>query len=84
MVPWAAADPVIDNGMQPNYVFRLSLRDSLAMPTMLKTAQQRGFDKVGLLLANTSWGRSNLAAAEKYMLGVKNQKIVDIARFNFK
>ncbi len=84
LVPWAAADPIIDNGMQPNYVFRLSLRDSLAMPTMLKTAEQRGFDKVGLLLANMSWGRSNLAAAEKYMLGVKNQKIVDIAWFNFR
>ncbi len=84
MVPWAAADPIIDNGMQPNYVFRLSLRDSLAMPTMLKTAEQRGFNQVGLLLANMSWGRSNLAAAEKYMLGVKSQKIVDIAWFNFR
>ncbi len=78
LVPWAAADPIIDNGMQPNYIFRLSLRDSLAMPKLLQSAEQRGFDKVGLLLINTAFGRSNLAAAEKYMLGVKNQKIVDI------
>ncbi len=84
LVAWAAADPIIDNGMQPNYVFRLSLRDSLAMPKLLKTAEQRGFDKVGLLLANMAWGRSNLAAAEKTMLGVKSQKIVDIAWFNFR
>ncbi len=84
LVPWAAADPIIDNGMQPNYVFRLSLRDGLAMPKLLQSAQQRGFDQVGLLLLNTSWGRSNLAAAEAYMLGVKNQKIVDIAWFNFR
>ncbi len=84
LVAWAAADPIIENGMQPNYVFRLSLRDSLAMPKLLQSAQQRGFDQVGLLLLNNSWGRSNLAAAEKYMLGVKNQKIVDIAWFNFK
>ncbi len=84
LVAWAAADPIINNGMQPNYVFRLSLQDGLAMPKLLKTAEQRGFDKVGLLLANTSWGRSNLAAAEKTMLGVKNQKIVDIAWFNFR
>ncbi len=84
LVPWAAADPIIDNDMQPNYVFRLSLRDSLAMPKLLQSAQQRGFAQVGLLLLNNSWGRSNLAAAEKYMLGVKNQKIVDIAWFNFK
>ncbi len=83
MVPWSAADPIIDNGMQPNYVFRLSLRDGLAMPKLLQSAQQRGFDQVGLLLLNNSWGRSNLAAAEKTMLGVKNQKIVDIAWFNF-
>ncbi len=82
LVPWAAADPIIENGMRPNYLFRLSLRDSLAMPKLLKSAQQRGFDKVGLLLVNTSWGSSNLAAAEKYMRGVKNQKIVDIAWSN--
>ncbi len=31
MVVWSATDPIIDNGMQPNYVFRLSLRDSLAI-----------------------------------------------------
>ncbi len=82
LVAWAAADPIIDNGMQPNYVFRLSLRDGLAMPKLLKSAQQRGLDKVGLLLLNTSWGRSNLAAAEKTMLGVKNQQIVDTAWYN--
>ncbi len=82
LVPWSAADSIIDNDMRPNYVFRLSLRDSLAMPKLLQSAEQRGFDKVGLLLINVSWGRSNLAAAEKYMLGVKNQQIVDIAWFN--
>ncbi len=82
LVAWAAADPIVDNGMQPNYVFRLSLRDSLAMPKLLKSAQQRGFDKVGLLLVNGAWGTSNLAAAEKYLLGVKSQQIVDVEWFN--
>ncbi len=81
LVPWAAADQIIDNGMQPNYIFRLSLRDALAMPMLLKSAEQRGFDKVGLLLINTSWGLSSQASAEKYMRGVKDQKIVDIAWF---
>ncbi len=84
LVAWATADPIVDNGMQPNYLFRLSLRDAMAMPKLLQSAEQRGFDKVGLLLLNTAWGRSNLVPAEKYMLGVKNQKIVDIAWFNFK
>ncbi len=82
LVAWAAADPIIDNGMRPNYIFRLSLRDSLAMPKLLQSAEQRGFDKVGLLLINNAWGSSNLASAEKTMLGVKNLKIVDIAWFN--
>jgi len=64
LVAWAAADPIIDNGMQPNYVFRLSLRDALAMPKLLKSAEQRGLDQVGLLLANTSWGRSLPSASD--------------------
>lgn len=62
---WSAADVIVDNGSQPNYVFRLSLRDSLAMPFMLQTAAARGLQRVGLLLTNTAWGRSNLAAADK-------------------
>lgn len=84
LVPWAAADSIIANGMQPNYLFRLSLRDSLAMPKLLQSAQQRGFNKVGLLLANTSFGTSNLAAAEKYMQGVKSQTIVAVDWFNIR
>ena len=78
---WSAADAIIDNGMRPNYLFRLSLRDSLAMPKLLQSAEQRGFDKVGLLVVNTSWGSSSLAEAEKYMRNVKKQKIVDTAWF---
>ncbi len=84
LVAWAALDTIIDNSVRSNYLFRLSLRDSLAMPKLLQSAEQRGLDKVGLLLVNNSWGSSNLAAAEKHMLGVKNQKIVDIAWFNLK
>ncbi|HVL56031.1 MAG TPA: ABC transporter substrate-binding protein, partial [Burkholderiaceae bacterium] len=80
---WSAADAIIDNGMTPNYVFRLSLRDSLAMPFMLQTARRRGILRVGLLLTNTSWGRSNLAAAERHMLGSREPQIVANAWFNW-
>jgi len=66
LAPWSSADGIIDNGMTPNFAFRLSLRDKLAMPFMLKHAAGHGFHKVGLLLTNTAWGRSNLAAAERY------------------
>jgi branched-chain amino acid transport system substrate-binding protein len=83
MAPWSSADSIIDNGMQPNYIFRLSLRDSLAMPKMLQIASERKFGKVGLLLTNTSWGRSNLLAAKKYADKSGKPRIVQTAWYNF-
>ncbi|MGX9220492.1 ABC transporter substrate-binding protein [Massilia varians] len=84
MATWSSADGIIDNGMKPNYVYRLSLRDSLAMPKLLQTAHKRGLRKVGLLLTNTSWGRSNLAAAEKFAEANKDIKIVQTAWYNWR
>lgn len=84
MAPWSSADMIIDNGMRPNYVYRLSLRDSLAMPKLLRTASRRGLRKVGLLLTNTSWGRSNLAAAEKHAAANKDIRIVQTAWYNWR
>jgi len=84
MATWSSADGIIDNGMKPNYVYRLSLRDSLAMPKLLQTARKRGLRKVGLLLTNTSWGRSNLAAAEKFAEANKDIKIVQTAWYNWR
>lgn len=57
--PWAASDKIVDNGHEPNHVFRLSLRDSWAAPAMLSYAKQRGFRNIGLLVPNISWGRGN-------------------------
>jgi branched-chain amino acid transport system substrate-binding protein len=84
MAPWSSADMIVDNGMHPNYVYRLSLRDSLAMPKLLETARKRGLRKVGLLLTNTSWGRSNLAAAEKFTASNKDVGIVQTAWYNWR
>ena len=83
MAPWSSADGVVDNGMNPNYVFRLSLRDSLAMPFMLRTAAERGFDRVGLLLTNTGWGRSNDAAAKQFAARSALPRIAHVAWYNF-
>lgn len=83
MVPWSSADGIVDNGMKPNYVFRLSLRDSLAMPFMLRTAAERGFDQVGLLLTNTGWGRSNDAAAKRFAARSDRPGIAHVAWYNF-
>lgn len=83
MAVWSSADMIVDNGMKPNFIFRLSLRDSLAMPKMLQYAQERGLTNVGLLLTNTSWGRSNRSAAEKYETSGKPLKIVQTAWYNW-
>ena len=66
--PWAAADAVTSSGHQPNFAFRVSLKDSLAMPIMFRHALSKQVKRVGLLLPNSSWGRSNLAAANRYYL----------------
>ncbi len=80
---WSSADPIIENHRSPNFMFRVSLRDSLAMPKMLATAQARGLQRVGLLLANTGWGRSNLAAAQRHVAAVGRPALAQVAWFNW-
>ena len=66
MDPWGSADPITDHQFRPNYVFRLSLKDSWAAPAFIRFAQQQHQAKrVGFLLPNTAWGRSNQAALDK-------------------
>ncbi len=80
---WSSADQIVAANKPGSYVFRVSLRDSLAMPFMLEHAASRGLDQVGLLLSNTAWGRSNLAAAEKYMKSGKRPRIVRTEWFSW-
>jgi branched-chain amino acid transport system substrate-binding protein len=84
MAVWSSADGIIDNDMRPNYVYRLSLRDSLAMPRLLAAAHRRRLDKVGLLLTNTSWGRSNAKAAEHALERQPDMKIVGTSWYNWR
>jgi branched-chain amino acid transport system substrate-binding protein len=84
MAPWSSADAIVDNDMQPNYVYRLSLRDSLAMPRLLQAAHRRRLDRVGLLLTNTSWGRSNAEAAERAAAGIPRMQIVGTSWYNWR
>jgi branched-chain amino acid transport system substrate-binding protein len=60
--PWAAGTPIVDNGFEPNYVFRISVRDEQAGSVLLTHAKNNGYKKVGLLLEKTGWGRSNDAS----------------------
>lgn len=57
--PWAAADAIIDNGQTPNWAFRLSLSDRMAVGAVLRHAKARGIRRLGVLLPNIAWGRSN-------------------------
>ncbi|MFJ1472395.1 ABC transporter substrate-binding protein [Massilia orientalis] len=84
MAPWSSADIIVDNEMRPNYVYRLSLRDSLAMPKLLQTAQRRGLDRIGLLLTNTSWGRSNAQAAARAAETLPALKLVGTSWYNWR
>ncbi len=64
--PWGSADPITDHPHRPSYTFRLSLKDAWAAPAFLQFARRAyQAERVGLLLPNTAWGRSNRAALEK-------------------
>ena len=56
---WGSADPITDNGHNPSFVFRLSLKDSWGVEAMLRRAATTFKAKrVCAVLPNTSWGRS--------------------------
>jgi branched-chain amino acid transport system substrate-binding protein len=82
LAPWSSATGIINNGFQPNYAFRLALHDQIAMPAMIERARATGHRKVGLMLANTAWGRSNREAAERYLAKVPGVKIVGVEWHN--
>ena len=81
--PWAAADAITDNEYSPNFVFRLSLKDSWALQVMMRHALKSGARKVGLLVPNTEWGRSSLKAAEITASKNTHQEIVDTRWYNW-
>jgi len=81
--PWAAANSITDNDYSPNYVFRLSLKDSWALQVMMRHALKSGARKVGLMLPNTEWGRSSLKSAEITASKDTQQEIVDTQWYNW-
>jgi len=81
--PWAAADVITVNDYSPNYVFRLSLRDSWGLQVMMRHALKSGYRKVGVLLPNTEWGRSSLRAANDTAANDTHQEIVATQWYNW-
>ncbi|WP_169737261.1 ABC transporter substrate-binding protein [Simplicispira psychrophila] len=83
MDPWGAADQITDHHFRPNYVFRLSLKDAWAASAFMRFAQQQYQAKrIGLMLPNTAWGRSNKAALDK-AAGRADLKIVGEHWYNW-
>lgn len=82
LAPWSSASSIINNGYRPNYAFRLALHDAIAMPAMIDRVRATGGRKVGLMLANSTWGRSNRDAAERYLAKVPDVKIVGVEWHN--
>lgn len=81
--PWAAADAIVDNGQKTNYIFRLSLKDSWAAPSMLNYLEHKNVQKVGLMMLNTGWGRGTKKASETYLSKKKGMAIVDTQWINW-
>lgn len=79
--PWAAGTPVVDNGHQPNFVFRVSVRDSEAGKVLFNAAKKDGIEKVALLLGKNGWGRSNeksmTLAAQEYGLEIVSKQWIN-------
>ncbi|MFT5705135.1 MAG: branched-chain amino acid transport system substrate-binding protein [Shewanella sp.] len=80
--PWAAGTPIIDNQFEPNFAFRVSVRDEQAGQIFLSYAAELGITKVGLLLERTGWGRSNKASMEK-VASQSSISICDVQWFNW-
>lgn len=81
--PWAAADDIIDNGREPNFAFRLSLRDSLAMQKLVASAAANGHTTLGVVLPNTGWGRSSLKAIDSTLATQPGLSLVGSQWYNW-
>lgn len=85
LVPWAAADDITSHAYRPDFVFRLSLKDSWALETMIRSAAAKGYRRLGLLLPNSGWGRSSLKAAQQIIRSGthKGLRLVSEQWYNF-
>lgn len=78
LVPWAAGTSIIENGYNPNNVFRVSVRDEYVGKFLIKELIKHGYKKPALLLENTGWGRSNEKSIKKAISSYKNIDISSI------
>ncbi len=79
--PWAAADGIVANGQHPNWAFRLSLNDTMAVAALLRQAHARGYRKIGVLLPTIGWGRSNHAALVRQLPALPEMQLAGVEWF---
>jgi branched-chain amino acid transport system substrate-binding protein len=82
LVPWAAGTGIIANNYKPNFAFRVSVRDEYAGEFLISRAIRSGYQRPGLLLERTGWGRSNEQAMTK-ALAARGLKPAGIRWFNW-
>ncbi|MBF0264321.1 MAG: ABC transporter substrate-binding protein [Gammaproteobacteria bacterium] len=73
---WGSANGITDHDFQPSYTFRVSLKDDIAIPAMLNYARSRGLKKIGVLLINGTWGRSNHKEINRYVISHPDMEVV--------
>jgi len=80
LATWSSAAKVVDNGYQPNYVFRLSANDHLSAPYIIDYVLEK-YQRPAILLENSAWGRGNLEIMRR-RLEEKGLAFVQIEKFN--
>lgn len=81
--PWSAANAIVDNGRSPNFVFRLSLRDDWAAVRMVEHLSSKKVTRIGLMMLNTSWGRSTQESVLAYVAKNSPLTVVDTQWINW-
>jgi branched-chain amino acid transport system substrate-binding protein len=59
LLPWASITPLVRNGYEPNFVFRVSARDEYIGEFFIQQALRMGYKRPGLLVEQTAFGASN-------------------------
>lgn len=80
--PWAAAGPITRPATEENWIFRLSVDDSIAGQMITNYAVKEGFKKPYLLLEDTGWGNSNLKTMSAAIKG-NDATLMGVSRFKW-
>ncbi len=80
--PWGSADDITKMADGRNWAFRLSLTDQWAASSFINEANRRSAKRIGVIIPNTAWGRSNSSALKAASIN-NNIQIVSEAVYNW-